>query len=98
VVPLYFAAVRPTIERNGVLIVRDDERMPLREGESLRQRMVRFRTLGCWPLTAAIQSDAADLESVIAETLAANVSERQGRLIDHDEAGAMERKKQEGYF
>jgi sulfate adenylyltransferase subunit 2 len=98
VVPLYFAAERPTVERGGALLVLDDDRLPLREGESLHQRMVRFRTLGCWPLTAAIQSDAADLEGVIAETLAANVSERQGRLIDHDEAGAMERKKQEGYF
>ncbi len=98
VVPLYFAAERPTIERNGTLLVRDDDRMPLRPGESVRQRLVRFRTLGCWPLTAAIASKAADLESVIAETLAASVSERQGRLIDHDEAGAMERKKQEGYF
>jgi 3'-phosphoadenosine 5'-phosphosulfate sulfotransferase (PAPS reductase)/FAD synthetase len=74
VVPLYFAAVRPTIERNGTLLVRDDDRMPLRPGESLRPRMVRFRTLGCWPLTAAIESNAADLHSVIAETLAASVS------------------------
>jgi sulfate adenylyltransferase subunit 2 len=98
VVPLYFAAVRPTIERNGMLLVRDDDRMPLREGETVRPKLVRFRTLGCWPLTAAIESDAADLESVIEETLASRVSERQGRLIDHDEAGAMERKKQEGYF
>jgi sulfate adenylyltransferase subunit 2 len=98
VVPLYFAAERPTIERGGTLLVRDDERMPLRPGERVRQRQVRFRTLGCWPLTAAIRSDAADLDSVVAETVAASVSERQGRLIDHDEAGAMERKKQEGYF
>jgi sulfate adenylyltransferase subunit 2 len=98
VVPLYFAAERPTIVRNGSLLVRDDDRMPLRPGESVRQRRVRFRTLGCWPVTAAIESDAADLDSVVAETLAARVSERQGRLIDHDEAGAMERKKQEGYF
>jgi sulfate adenylyltransferase subunit 2 len=98
VVPLYFAAERPTIVRNGSLLMLDDDRMPLREGESVRQRRVRFRTLGCWPLTAAIESDADDLDSVVAETLAARVSERQGRLIDHDEAGAMERKKQEGYF
>jgi len=98
VVPLYFAADRPTLERGGSLLVRDDERMPVRTGESLRLRHVRFRTLGCWPLTAAIESDASDLDSVVAETLAARVSERQGRLIDHDEAGAMERKKQEGYF
>jgi sulfate adenylyltransferase subunit 2 len=98
VVPLYFAAERPTIERNGSLLVRDDDRMPLRSGETVVARQVRFRTLGCWPLTAAIESNAADLHSVIEETLSATVSERQGRLIDHDEAGAMERKKQEGYF
>jgi sulfate adenylyltransferase subunit 2 len=98
VVPLYFAAERPTVERNGILLVRDDDRMALLPGEKLRMRKVRFRTLGCWPLTAAVESDAADLDSVVAETLAARVSERQGRLIDHDEAGAMERKKQEGYF
>ena len=98
VVPLYFAAMRPTIERSGTLLVRDDDRMPLREAETVRPKLVRFRTLGCWPLTAAIESDAVDLESVIEETLASRVSERHGRLIDHDEAGAMERKKQEGYF
>lgn len=98
VVPLYFAAERPTVERNGSLLVRDDDRMPLRCGETVVPRQVRFRTLGCWPLTAAVESNAADLTSVIEETLSAPVSERQGRLIDHDEAGAMERKKQEGYF
>ena len=98
VVPLYFAAERPTVERNGSLLVLDDDRMPLRPNEIAVARQVRFRTLGCWPLTAAIESDAADLTSVIEETLSASVSERQGRLIDHDEAGAMERKKQEGYF
>ena len=98
VVPLYFAAERPTVERNGSLLVLDDDRMPLRPGETAVTRRVRFRTLGCWPLTAAIESDAADLHRVIQETLSASVSERQGRLIDHDEAGAMERKKQEGYF
>jgi sulfate adenylyltransferase subunit 2 len=98
VVPLYFAADRPTVVRNGSLLVRDDERMALQAGESARLARVRFRTLGCWPLTAAIPSDAADLDSVVAETLAARGSERAGRLIDHDEAGAMERKKQEGYF
>lgn len=98
VVPLYFAAERPTLARNGSLLVRDDERMPLLANETVALRQVRFRTLGCWPLTAAIESDAADLDAVVAETLAARVSERQGRLIDHDEAGAMERKKQEGYF
>jgi len=98
VVPLYFAAERPTIERNGSLLVLDDDRLPLREGEQAKVERVRFRTLGCWPLTAAVRSDADDLESVIAETLSASVSERQGRLIDHDDAGGMERKKQEGYF
>ena len=98
VVPLSFAAERPTLVRNGSLLVRDEERMALRPGESLEMKRVRFRTLGCWPLTAAIESDATDLDSVVTETLAARVSEREGRLIDHDEAGAMERKKQEGYF
>jgi sulfate adenylyltransferase subunit 2 len=98
VVPLYFAAARPTIERNGSLLVRDDDRMPLHEGEEVKVQRVRFRTLGCWPLTAAVRSDADDLKRVIEETLSAGVSERQGRLIDHDDAGGMERKKQEGYF
>ena len=98
IVPLYLAAMRPTVVRGGSLLVRDDERMELRAGESVQLKRVRFRTLGCWPLTAAVESDADDLDSVVAETLAARVSERQGRLIDHDEAGAMERKKQEGYF
>ena len=98
VVPLYLAAERPTVERNGQIIVRDDDRMPLEPGETVRMRKVRFRTLGCWPLTAAVESDATDIASVVAETLAARSSERQGRLIDHDQAGAMEKKKQEGYF
>ncbi|MGE3066776.1 MAG: sulfate adenylyltransferase subunit CysD [Hyphomicrobiaceae bacterium] len=98
VVPLYFAADRPTVTRNGSLLVRDDDRMALQPDEQIQVKRVRFRTLGCWPLTAAIESDAADLESVVEETLAARVSERHGRLIDHDEAGAMERKKREGYF
>jgi len=98
VVPLYLAAIRPTIERNGTLLVLDDDRMRLAEGEKVVPRRVRFRTLGCWPLTAAIESEAADLLSVVTETLAARTSERQGRLIDHDQAGAMEKKKQEGYF
>jgi len=98
VVPLYLAAERPTIERNGQLIVVHDDRMPLAEGEKIVRRRVRFRTLGCWPLTAAIESNAGDLLSVVTETLAARTSERQGRLIDHDQAGAMEKKKQEGYF
>lgn len=98
VVPLYFAAKRPTITRNGQLLVVDDDRLPLQPGEVPQMRSVRFRTLGCWPLTAAVPSTAADLDSVVAETLDARTSERQGRLIDHDQAGAMERKKQEGYF
>jgi sulfate adenylyltransferase subunit 2 len=98
VVPLYFAAERPVVERRGQLIVVDDARMPLAAGERPRRRKVRFRTLGCWPLTAATPSAAADLESVVAETLAARSSERAGRLIDYDRAGAMEAKKQEGYF
>jgi sulfate adenylyltransferase subunit 2 len=98
VVPLYFAAERPTIERGGQLLVLDDDRMPLKPGEQPKARRVRFRTLGCWPLTAAVPSNAADIESVVAETLGARTSERQGRLIDHDQSGAMEKKKQEGYF
>ncbi|MCJ7528415.1 MAG: sulfate adenylyltransferase subunit CysD [Methyloceanibacter sp.] len=98
VVPLYFADMRPVVTRNGQLIVVDDERMRLEPGETPVMRKVRFRTLGCWPLTAAIESDAADLDAVVEETLAAKVSERAGRLIDHDQAGAMEMKKREGYF
>lgn len=98
VVPLYMAAERPTIERGGQLLVLDDDRMPLKDGEKPVMRSVRFRTLGCWPLTAAVESTATDLESVVAETLGATTSERQGRLIDHDQVGAMEKKKQEGYF
>ncbi len=98
VVPLYLAAVRPTIERNGKLLVLDDNRMSLPDSEKIIPRRVRFRTLGCWPLTAAIESEASDLLSVVTETLASRTSERQGRLIDHDQAGAMEKKKLEGYF
>jgi sulfate adenylyltransferase subunit 2 len=98
VVPLYFAAERPTIKRGGSLLVLDDDRLPLREGEQVKMERVRFRTLGCWPLTAAVRSNAEDLEGVIQETLSSTMSERQGRLIDHDDAGGMERKKQEGYF
>ena len=98
VVPLYLAAERPTVERGGSLLVLDDDRLALRPGEQVEVRRVRFRTLGCWPLTAAVPSDADDLPSVSAETVAASVSERQGRLIDHDDAGGMERKKQEGYY
>ena len=87
VVPLYFAAERPVVTRNGQLIMVDDERMQLQPGEKPVMRKVRFRTLGCWPLTAAIASDAADLDAIIEETLKAKVSERAGRLIDHDQAG-----------
>ena len=98
VVPLYMAAERPTILRNGQLIMVDDERMKPKPGEEIKMRSIRFRTLGCYPLTAAVLSTARDIESVVAETLSARTSERQGRLIDHDQSGAMEKKKQEGYF
>lgn len=98
VVPLYFAKERPVVERDGQLLLVDDERMPLKQGETPEMRKVRFRTLGCYPLSAAIESDAADLEAVVQETLTARVSERSGRLIDHDQDGAMEMKKREGYF
>ncbi len=98
VVPLYFAAPRPVVERQGALIMRDDERLPLLPGESPAQRMVRFRTLGCYPLTGAVESEAATLADIIAEMKASRVSERQGRLIDADAKGSMEQKKQEGYF
>ncbi|PSJ62460.1 sulfate adenylyltransferase subunit CysD [Kumtagia ephedrae] len=98
IVPLYFAKQRPVVERDGMLILKDDDRMELRPGETVENRMVRFRTLGCYPLTGAIESDAADLESIVGETLAAATSERQGRAIDRDEAGSMEKKKREGYF
>ncbi|MBL8884431.1 MAG: sulfate adenylyltransferase subunit CysD [Hyphomicrobium sp.] len=98
VVPLYLAKERPTIERNGQLLMQDDERLQPKEGEKVVMRKIRFRTLGCYPLTAAIESDADTIESVVAETINAQTSERVGRLIDHDQAGAMERKKQEGYF
>jgi sulfate adenylyltransferase subunit 2 len=98
IVPLYLAAERPVVERDGALIVVDDERMPLREGEKPMLKSVRFRTLGCYPLTGAIESTAATLTEVIQEMLLATTSERQGRVIDHDASGSMERKKQEGYF
>jgi len=98
VVPLYLAKERPTIERNGQLLMQDDERLQPKDGEKVVMRKIRFRTLGCYPLTAAIESDADTMESVVAETINAQTSERVGRLIDHDQAGAMERKKQEGYF
>ncbi len=98
VVPLYLARERPVVERDGTLILVDDERLPLGEGEVPQLRKVRFRTLGCYPLSGAIESDAETLAQVIAEMIRARTSERQGRLIDHDQAGSMERKKQEGYF
>ena len=98
VVPLYFAAERPVVERSGTLIMVDDERMPLKPGEQPMLRKVRFRTLGCYPLSGAIESEADTLTAVIQEMLLATTSERQGRLIDHDQAASMEKKKQEGYF
>jgi len=98
IVPLYFAAERPVVERGGALIVVDDERMPLEPTERPAPRRVRFRTLGCYPLTAAIESEADTLPAIIREMLLTRVSERQGRLIDHDAVASMEKKKQEGYF
>ncbi|PIX74687.1 MAG: sulfate adenylyltransferase subunit CysD [Rhodocyclales bacterium CG_4_10_14_3_um_filter_68_10] len=98
VVPLYFARERPVVERDGTLILVDDERMPLAEGEEPQMRRVRFRTLGCYPLTGAIESDATTLPEIIREMLLSRSSERQGRVIDRDGAASMERKKQEGYF
>ncbi len=98
VVPLYFAAPRPVVRRNGLLIVRDDERLPLQAGEVEETRTVRFRSLGCYPLSAAIESAATTLDDIVAEMLATRTSERSGRLIDSDEAASMERKKREGYF
>ena len=98
VVPLYFASERPVVERSGTLVMVDDERLPLAPGERPEQRVVRFRTLGCYPLTGAVESDAATVPAIIREMLLARTSERQGRLIDHDGATSMEQKKQEGYF
>jgi sulfate adenylyltransferase subunit 2 len=98
VVPLYFAAPRPVVERDGLLIMRDDDRMPLKPGEVEQVRMVRFRSLGCYPLSAAIASQATSLDDIIEEMLIARTSERSGRLIDSDEAASMEKKKREGYF
>jgi sulfate adenylyltransferase subunit 2 len=98
IVPLYFAAKRPVVERDGALIMVDDGRMPLAPGEVPEQRRVRFRTLGCYPLTGAIDSEADTLEAIIEEMLVATTSERQGRVIDRDGGASMERKKQEGYF
>jgi sulfate adenylyltransferase subunit 2 len=97
-VPLYLAAPRPVVERDGTLLMVDDDRFPLRDGEEPELRSVRFRTLGCYPLTGAVESTASTLSEVIQETLLTTTSERQGRVIDHDQSGSMERKKQEGYF
>lgn len=97
-VPLYFAKKRPVVERDGSLIMVDDERMPLKEGEVPEMKMVRFRTLGCYPLTGAIESQATTLPEIIQEMLLTTTSERQGRVIDNDSAGSMEKKKMEGYF
>jgi sulfate adenylyltransferase subunit 2 len=98
IVPLYFAAERPVVVRDGTLIMVDDDRMPLEPGEQAELRRVRFRTLGCYPLTGAVESDADTLPAVIQEMLLTRTSERQGRVIDHDSSGSMEKKKQEGYF
>jgi len=98
IVPLYLAARRPVVRREGMLIMVDDDRLPLEPGESAELRSVRFRTLGCYPLSGAIESDADTLPKILREMFLARTSERQGRLIDHDESGSMEKKKQEGYF
>ena len=98
IVPLYFAAPRPVVDRDGTLIMVDDERMRLKPGEKPEIKTVRFRTLGCYPLTGAVESNATTLPEIIQEMLVARNSERQGRMIDHDEAGSMEQKKREGYF
>ncbi len=98
IVPLYYAKERPVVERDGMLILVDDERLKLQPGEQVQMKSVRFRTLGCYPLTGAVESSAATLPEIIQEMLLTRTSERQGRLIDHDQAGSMEKKKQEGYF
>ena len=98
IVPLYFAKKRPVVERDGTLIMVDDDRMKLRQGETVQDRLVRFRTLGCYPLTGAIDSEANTLEDIVTEMFTARTSERQGRLIDSDEKSSMEKKKKEGYF
>jgi len=97
-VPLYLAAERPVVERDGSLIMVDDDRMPLNDGEVPMMRSVRFRTLGCYPLTSAIESTATTIPEIIQETLLTNSSERHGRLIDRDAVASMEKKKQQGYF
>ena len=98
IVPLYFSEPRPTVERNGLLLMVDDERFPLQPGETPEMRSIRFRTLGCYPLTGAVESNARTLPEVIQEMLLTTTSERQGRAIDHDQSASMEKKKQEGYF
>jgi sulfate adenylyltransferase subunit 2 len=98
VVPLYFAAQRPVVERNGTWIMVDDERLPLQSGEAPQMRLIRFRTLGCYPLSGGIESNATTVEDILAELRSSRFSERQGRLIDHDSGASMERKKREGYF
>ena len=98
IVPLYFAKPRQVVERNGQLLMVDDERFVFLEGEKPTEKMVRFRTLGCYPLTAAVESDADTLEKIMAEVAQSTLSERQGRLIDSDSTGSMEKKKKEGYF
>jgi sulfate adenylyltransferase subunit 2 len=98
IVPLYYSKVRPVVERDGMLILVDDDRLELAPGEQVQMKSVRFRTLGCYPLTGAVESTAATLPEIIQEMLLTRTSERQGRLIDHDQAGSMEKKKQEGYF
>jgi sulfate adenylyltransferase subunit 2 len=98
IVPLYFAKERPIVYRDGMMIMLDDDRLPLREGEQPEMRKVRFRTLGCYPLSAAVDSEATTLPEIIQEMLLTTTSERQGRVIDHDQAGSMEKKKREGYF
>ena len=98
IVPLYLSAPRPVVERDGMLIMVDDERLPLHEGETPEMKSVRFRTLGCYPLTGAVESEAATLPEIIQEMLLTTTSERSGRAIDHDQAGSMEKKKREGYF
>lgn len=98
IVPLYFAQERPVVEREGQLIMVDDERLPLRPGERPVLKRVRFRTLGCYPLTGAVESTATTVPEIIQEMLLVRTSERQGRLIDHDQASSMEKKKKEGYF
>ena len=98
IVPLYFAAKRPVVEKDGVMIMVDDERMPIEEGDVVEEKMVRFRTLGCYPLTGAVESEATTMTEIIQEMLLTKTSERQGRVIDSDSSGSMEKKKQEGYF